>query len=80
MKKSVSSSQSKSQAATKSQAKATTKAKPTKAAPVKKAEPKAAPPKEEAFDDEPTYYGEEGDDSAFHMDDNDFAPSVDVEY
>ena len=79
LKKSVS-SQSKSQAATKSQAKATTKAKPTKAAPVKKAEPKAAPPKEEAFDDEPTYYGEEGDDSAFHMDDNDFAPSVDVEY
>ena len=79
LKKSVS-SQAKPQAATKSQAKAPTKAKPAKTAPAKKAEPKAAPPKEEVFDDEPTYYGEEGDDSAFHMDDNDFAPSVDVEY
>ncbi len=77
LKKSVS---SQSQAASKSQAKAPAKAKPAKAAPAKKAEPKAAPPKEEVADDEPVYYGEEGDDSAFHMDDNDFAPSVDIEY
>lgn len=64
--------QSKSKAAAKSQA----KAKPAKAVPAKKAAPKPAPVKEKAVDDEPTYYGEEGDDSAFRMDDDDFAPSV----
>ena len=74
--KSAPATQSKSKAtATKGQAKGK-----AKSAPAKKAEPKVAPPKEEVVDDEPTYYGEEGDDSAFHMDDNDFAPSVDVEY
>ena len=74
--KSAPATQSKSKAtATKGQA----KGKAT-SAPAKKAEPKVAPPKEEVVEDEPTYYGEEGDDSAFHMDDNDFAPSVDVEY
>lgn len=78
--KAPSSSGSKPKGSTKSQAKAPTKAKSVKAAPAKKAQPKPAPPKEELGDDEPTYYGEEGDDSAFRMNDDDFAPSVDIEY
>ena len=73
--KSAQTAQSKSKTTNKGQAKGV-----TKSASAKKTEPEVAPPKEEVIDDEPTYYGEEGDDSAFHMDDSDFAPSVDVEY
>ena len=74
--KSAPPAQKKAQPAANSKAKA---AKTTKPAPAKKVEqPKPAPAKEEIVDDEPVYYGEEGDDSGFHMDDNDFAPSVEI--
>lgn len=78
--KSAPAAQKKAQPAAKSKTKAPAKAaKPTKSAPAKKVEqPKTAPVKEEVGDDEPVYYGEEGDDSGFLMDDNDFAPSVEI--
>ncbi|MGM9998975.1 MAG: hypothetical protein ACI38Q_06240 [Candidatus Bruticola sp.] len=51
----------------------------TKPSPVKKeAPPKTAPDNESYLDDDITYYGEEGDDSGFKMDDNDFAPSMEI--
>ncbi|MGM9992753.1 MAG: hypothetical protein ACI376_07935 [Candidatus Bruticola sp.] len=64
-----------SKSTSKSQNKAVTKTAPTP----KEASPKVAPPDNEGYiDDDITYYGEEGDDSGFKMDDNDFAPSMEI--